>query len=358
MSSKQVNLEPKEFKVDLKSLEVEIEKYPMAESKNMFESFLIIGYDELYFQEKILKGAIEICSQKNETNSKDKKKQEEFKKLFCRNLPTILNSITSDFTGPILNGNQIIENVFPIPPMIIVDDDEIKDKDKDKDKDKSTSIEKKNYFVIFSNIQNNVVNYGYGQIFYEKKIHEKIKIYIPKAFVIISQYPFYNIFNKLCDEIKELFINPHLQIPIEIQIYNIINFVPASIDTGMKMTLIPKQELYQINQMKTQDDFFFFEKQVKYYPEQLNGYRSTEINFCYLLNVIPIDLIIEIYLNLICGRVIGFFVDNITELSIILHIFHQFLFPFAPNENVSCLPPIKFFCNDTVDQSIVGFLCN
>ena len=154
MSSKQVNLEPKEFKVDLKSLEVEIEKYPMAESKNMFESFLIIGYDELYFQEKILKGAIEICSQKNETNSKDKKKQEEFKKLFCRNLPTILNSITSDFTGPILNGNQIIENVFPIPPMIIVDDDEIKDKDKDKDK--STSIEKKNYFVIFSNIQNNV----------------------------------------------------------------------------------------------------------------------------------------------------------------------------------------------------------
>ena len=345
--------EQKEFNVDLKSLEFEIEKYPMAESKNMFESFLILGYDDLYYQEKIIEAVIELCSQKKENNSKDKKKQEDFIKFYCRNLPTILSSITSDFSGPILNGNQIIQNVFPIPPPIYIDDDD----NKEKEKEKITFIEKKMYFVIFSNIQNNVVNYGFGKIFYEKKIHEKIKIYIPKAFVIISQYPFYNIFNELCIEIKELFINPHLQIPIEIQIYNIINYVPASIDTGMKMTLIPKQELYQINQIKTQDDFFSFEKQVKYYPEQLNGYRSTEINFCFLLNVIPIDLIIEIYLNLICGRVIGLFTDDITDLSLILHIFHQFLFPFAPNENVSCLPPIKFFCNDIVDQNIVGFLC-
>ena len=340
------NQEQKDIKIDLKDLEVPIEKYPMAESKNMFESFLIIGYDDIYFQEKIVKAASQI----HETiNLKEKKKAEDiqFKKLYCRNLPTILNSITSDFTGPILNGNQIIENVFPIPPLILIDVE-----------DKGLPTDKKNHFAIFSNIQNNVVNYGFGYIFYEKKVHDKLKLYMPKAFVIISQYPFYSIFNRLCEEIKELFNNPHLQIPIEIQIYNIINFVPASMDTGMKMTLIPKQELFQLKLFKNQDDFFFFEKQEKYYPEQLNGYRQTEINFCYLLNVIPVELIIEIYLNLICGRIIGVFVDNVTELSIILHIFHQFLFPFAPNENVSCLPPIKFFCNDTVDQNIVGFLCN
>ena len=100
------------------------------------------------------------------------------------------------------------------------------------------------------------------------------------------------------------------------------------------------------------------ETQEKYYPAQLNGYRSTEINFCYLFNTLSVELILEIYLNLICGRIIGFFHNNISELSIILHIFHQFLFPFAPNENVSCLSPIKFFCDDTVDQNIVGFLCN
>ena len=65
-----------------------------------------------------------------------------------------------------------------------------------------------------------------------------------------------------------------------------------------------------------------------------------------------------IYLNLICGRKIAFFYKDIDHLSIILHLFHQMLNPFSPQENVSCLSPIKFFCNDIVDQNIVGFLCN
>ena len=231
----------KEFNIDLKSLEVPIEKYPMAESKNMFESFLIIGYDDLYYQEKILKLIMKMDF--NSIEAKDKKLKEEIQyyKVHCRNLPTILNSITSDFSGPILNGNKIIENVFPIPPDILV---EIENKENE---NKGISLEKKNNYVIFSNIQNEVVNYGFGYIFYEKKIHESYKIYLPKAFVIISQYPLFNIFNKLCEEIKELFIsNQQLQIPIEIQIYNIINFVPASIDTGLKMTLIPKLEYLKL----------------------------------------------------------------------------------------------------------------
>ena len=368
-------MESNDLEVDLKSLEVTIEKFPMAESKNMFESFLIIGYDDLYYQEKIVKEAVKEGKKKQNLNMsniiKDKKKQDEyfFIEFHCRNLPTILNSITSDFNGPILAGNQIIENVFPIPPSILIEIEEKennkdkennkeKDNNKEKEKVKTVPFEKKPYFVIFSNIQNNVVNYGFGHIFYEKKIHENLKIHIPKAFVIISQYPFYNIFNNLCEEIKELFMNQQLQIPIEIQIYNIINFTPATIDTGLKMTLIPKEELLLIKNMKDQDTFFFRETQKKYYPEQLSGYRETEINFCYAFNAMHVDIILEIYLNLISGKIIGFFCDDITELSLILHIFHQFLFPFAPNENVSCLSPIKFFCNDTVGQNIVGFLCD
>jgi len=160
--------------------------------------------------------------------------------------------------------------------------------------------------VIFSNIQNEVVNYGYGHIFYEKKIYKEIIIHVPKAFVIISQYPFFRIFNQLSEEILELFNNnqQQLQIPIEIQIYNIINFVPASINTGLKMTLIPKEELNQIKFLNNQDDFFNSSIQTKYYAAQLNGYRATEINFCYLLNALPRELILEIYLNLISGRII------------------------------------------------------
>ena len=343
--------ENKEFNVDLKSLEVPLEKYPMAESKNMFENFLIIGYDELYFQEKILNVALNLRnnqSENNKTPSKNKKNSEKSNKFCCRNLPIILSSITSDFEGMVLNGDLIIKNVFPIPPEIFVDFE-----------GKESSSEKKNYFLIFSNIQNNVVNYGFGYIFYERKGTNEITIHVPKAFVIISQYPFFKIFNNLCEEILELFNkNQQLQIPIEIQIYNIINFVPASVDIGLKMTFIPKQDLYLISCLKNQDEFFNSDEQQKYYAAQLNGYRATEINFCYLLNALPRELILEIYLNLISGRIIGVFYKNICDLSLILHSFYQFLFPFAPSENVSCLSPIKFFCNDTVDQNLVGFLCN
>ena len=340
-----------EFNVDLKSLEVPLEKLPMAESKNLFENFLLIGYDDLYFQEIISKEALNIKNSQKENNkisSKDKKNSEKSIKFCCRNLPIILNSITSDFDGPILNGDLIIKNVFPIPPEIFI---EIEGKD--------FSPDKKNYFLIFSNIQNNVVNFGFAYIFYAKNVFNEIKIHVPKAFVIISQYPFFRIFYNLCEEILELFNkNKQLQIPIEIQIYNIINFTPAPIDMGLKMTLIPKQDLNRIITYKNQDDFFNSDEQQKYYAAQLNGYRTTEINFCVLLSILPINAIVETYLHLISGSIIGVFHNNICELSLILHIFHQFLFPFAPNENVSCLSPIKFFCNETVDQNLVGFLCN
>ena len=41
--------------IDLKDLEVKIEKYPLAESPNLIENFLILGYEESYIQEIILK---------------------------------------------------------------------------------------------------------------------------------------------------------------------------------------------------------------------------------------------------------------------------------------------------------------
>ena len=46
---------PHNLRVELKDLEVKIEKYPMAESPNLIENFLILGYEDTYFQEVILK---------------------------------------------------------------------------------------------------------------------------------------------------------------------------------------------------------------------------------------------------------------------------------------------------------------
>ncbi len=333
---------------DLEDLEVKIEKYPMADSSNLLESFLILGYEETYFQEIIEKNLqlINISQEMEKIDSKMKKGSDNkyiYKEYKCRNLPTILGSITSNYEGEIFDGNQIIEKVFPIPPSIYYG---IQD---------TIPVESTN--VVFTNIQNNVVNIGYAFIFYENKILNKLKIYIPKAFVIISQYPLFNIFNHLCLEVRKLYSNDQLQIPIEIQLYNIVNFVPAPINSSMKMTLIPSEELFEINRCKNNDEFYNLNNQEKYFLNQLSGYRCSDIIFSELFSVLSVETIVEVYLELMSGKTIGFFSKHIEILNFTMYIFQQFFFPLAPNENVSGLSPLKYFCSENVDQFIVGFVC-
>ena len=341
---------PNSLRVELKDLEVKIEKYPMAESPNLIENFLILGYEDTYYQEVILKNlpTANLVQEFEKTDNKMRKGSEStkffLKEYKCRSFPTILGSISSNFTGGIFDGNQIIEKVFPVPPSAYYGLIE------------NYPHEPTN--VVFSNIQNNVVNIGYGYIFYETKIYNnKLKIYLPKAFVVISQYPFFSIFNNLCKEVRKLYSNEQLQIPIEIQIYNIVNFVPAPINSSMKMTLVPAEELFEINRCKTKEEFFNLKKQEKYLLAQLSGYRCSDINFSELFSVLSVETIVEVYLELFSGKTIGFFSKYIEILNLTMYIFQQFFFPLAPNENVAGLSPIKFYCSENVDQYIIGFVC-
>ena len=348
-----MKLQKKEYPgVNLEDLEVKIEKYPMAESPRLLENFLIIGYEDLYFQEIIVKNLqpINFIQDIDKPDIKGRKGSDTklyLKEYKCRNLPTILSSISSDFNGGIFDGNQIIEKVFPIPPSVYYGNVE----------NSPQEMANLNTNVVFTNIQNNVVNIGYGFIFYDFKIINKLKIYIPKAFVVISQYPYFKIFNQLCKEIKKLYSNNQIQIPIEIQLYNIVNFVPAPVNSSMEMVLFPGEDLFEINKCKEQEEFFNLKNQEKYPLDQLSGYRCSDINFCELFSVLSVETIVEVYLELISGKTIGFFSKYIEILNLTMYIFQQFFFPISPNENVSGLSPTKFFCNDNVDQYIVGFVC-
>ena len=80
---------------------------------------------------------------------------------------------------------------------------------------------------------------GIAYIFYEG-INSPLNIYnifSPKIFVIIFHYQYYSTFNKICQEIHNLFYSYNNQILIELQVYNIIIFVPVPIDKRLDMTL-------------------------------------------------------------------------------------------------------------------------
>ena len=335
----------------LKIKELQIEKFPMAESQNLIEYFLIMGYEDLYIQEKIIKSFTpEMLLELEEEEEKNRKINPEakiFNEYKCRHLPTILSSIGSNFSNPI-DSDLLIKNVFPIPPSIYY------------------TINNNSIFplstlnIIFSNIQNNIVNIGYAYIFYENRIiMKKVKLYIPKAFVIISQYPYFNTFKSICQDLLEnQFKNKLLQIPIEIQLYNIINFIPAPVNESLNITFFPLNELSQIEKCKSEIDFINLNNQQNYKFNQLSGYRDIELDITTIFKILPVDVIIEAFIQLLIGRNIAFFSKKIEVLNITMFIFQQFLYPLNFDETVTCISPIRYFCSELYSQNIIGFPCS
>ena len=90
--------------------------------------------------------------------------------------------------------------------------------------------------------------------------------YVPKAFLIISQYPFFNTFNKLCIELLEKqFKNKNIEIPIEIQLYNIINYIPAPVNDSYNIAFFPSNQLSEIVDFKSDEDFIHKKKRIIYF---------------------------------------------------------------------------------------------
>ena len=337
-------LETKTGKLELS--ELKIEKYPMASSTHFIEYFLIMGYEELYIKEKIIKN----INQKIESEQLDNKNVNTniIKEFTCRNLPTILFSMNSNFSEPMANEKFLIQYVFPIPPTIFISSPN------------DFLYEPNEINVIFTNVHDDVVNIGYSFVFYEKYFAcNKSNIYVPKAFVIISQYPFFNTFNKICKELLyNQFKNDLLEIPIEIQLYNIINFIPAPVNEKLNITFFPLYDLSEIIECNSNKELIDYKDQKVYNLIQLSGYRQSEIDFTFLFCILSFDNIIQIYLQLFTGKTIAFFSKNIEILNSSIYIFQQFFYPLIHDETINSFSPTKFFCSEFCIQNLVGFLCS
>ena len=86
---------------------------------------------------------------------------------------------------------------------------------------------------------------GFAYVFY-KQFKEKQDIgdirftfYIPVTFCIISEFPYFNSYYRLCKQIVQLFQNNKNEIPLEILIYNIINFCPSPINGEVILNIEP-----------------------------------------------------------------------------------------------------------------------
>lgn len=333
---------------NLKDLEVNIEQFPNATSSHLIEKFIIVGYTDVIKKEMAInKIKSNIISKKIKYNDLDNLKSEEIGYL-----PSALSSISSLSNFNMANEKFIIEYFFPIPPTIYYCNKECS-------KNKESQITNIIYNMI--EFQENIDYSGYAYSFYEKEIielnkKESIIFYFPKAFIILTNYHYFYAFHKICEYLHKQFLSDKVEIPLEIQIYNIVNFIPCPLDNKIELSFFLDTDLSSIIKFNNYEEYKSHNK--NYIDlKQLKLYKNSDINICKIFEYFSPETIIHIYLQFISDKECAFFSGNKELLHYVLFIFNQFYFPIYPNVMTYGLNPNRFYIDIDYQCTIYGFLC-
>ena len=268
-----------------------IKKIPyLGYSDNLMEYFSIIGYSETFIPELIST----YTQNHNNTNNNN----------INPYAPTVLSSITSKTDFGIVDNELIITQLYPENPKIFLALET-----------NQLEPEKENVIYSFcfdSNDGKKKMFYTcFGYKFYELyKDINNIDYYIPKAFCIISQYPFFNAFFLICKNLYNLIITNSNKIPIEILIYNIINYIPSPINSNLELYLFGNDS-----------------DNSKIRLNQLTGYPNIDFDLYEIFNLLPLNLIIEIYILTFLEQSLLFFSSNLELLNTVMYIMYMFNYP-------------------------------
>ena len=273
-----------------------ITKFPyLSYAKNIIECFSIIGYEEKHLPEII--NEYKITKEQNYS-------------------PAIISSIISNEDFGIIDNDFIISQIFPDNPKFIL-----------KSKINSSNEEPKPKNIIFtlttdsqdSPVTETKLFYTcFAFVFYEIYIYENNSVseeyFIPKSFCIISQYSFFGFFKHICLNLYNLFLKNSTissnKFPLEIVIYNIVNFTPSPIKHNINYNLF--KDILDVP---------------SYYIHQLSGYPLLDFNVFDIFNVLPVRFFIEIYLYTVLEQSILFFSSNLEILNLVMFIFYSFNYP-------------------------------
>ena len=268
--------------------DLQIKKFPyMATSPNLMEYFAIIGYPE-----KFVPQILDTYRKKENIYS-----------------PTIISSITSSTDFGVVDNQLIIQQIYPDNPITIF----LNKNDVNQEPPPTSNVI---YSFCFDSTD------GKQKIFYvcyAFKFYEKYKYsitqtnfeeyYIPKAFCIISQYYYFTLFEYICKNIYTL-IYQKTDLPLEIIIYNIVNFIPSPINSALNLELFS----YPLN-IK---DFEI---------GQLSGYPYLDFDLTEIFNLFPLNLILEIYILTVIEQSMLFFSSNLEILNMVMFIMYVLNYP-------------------------------
>ena len=268
--------------------ELYIKKYPyLGFSQNIMEYFSIIGYQENFIPILI----------------------DSFKKKKNPYSPTVLSSITSNIDYGIVDNELIISQIYPKSPSII----QINKNDIITQVPPTSNVI---YSFCFDALdgKSKIFHTCFGYKFYEKYLMKStgIEYYIPKAFCIISQMPFFNLFEYICRHIHILMTKKTGNIlPVELIVYNIVNYVPTPMNYCIYLDLFS----------------FCIDNAPVIQLHQLSGYPYIDFDLKEIFNILPINFFLEIFLFTIIEQNMLFFCSNLELLNMVMYIMYILNYP-------------------------------
>ena len=307
-------------------------KYPFnGTSQNLIDKFLVLDYEKKLVEYAYLYG--KNPEQKNKT----------FNFLITCNLkyrPSPINEINFNFSQDLLDNDIISEIIFPdFPKVYYLDESNF-----DMLKEVNIYFLSKSYSVIFSINQEDSGTdkryNGLGYVFYTSKEYKKNEtlvgyFYVRMAYVILSEYPYFYHFNKLCKSIYRQMKKEDEEIPLEILLYNTVKFLPSPINKSIILLFegIPRNNK-SINMNQIYNPSFPNEskknenKIPSIYFSQLSGYPIIDFNLSFIFNLIPVDIIVQVFIFTFLEYDIIFYSNQSRIVNLVMYIFSILNYPF------------------------------
>ena len=301
---------------------------------NLIDKFLVLGYDP-----KVIEYTFRNCE--NELVHRELRTR--FKYFEFEERPYIVNEICNDYTKDLLDNDLVLELIFPnFPEMFFLDKQYINSKRLPDEELLITT-----YSIIFSlNPQDNSGSKksynGLGFIFYtihEHKTNDKLDgvFYVPTTYVILSEFTYFYHFNEICKNIYIQMKKESDEIPVDILVYNIVKYLHSPINKSINLTFaapmsIPlnskyndlNQILYPLINFKAKDD----NRMPTMFFNQLSGYPFMDLNFSFIFNLIPPEIMVEVFIFSFLENDIIFYSSRPEILNMVMFIFANINYPF------------------------------
>ena len=308
-------------------------KYPFSGvAPNLIDKFLVLGYEQK---------TIEHTFQCNNIDPKEDLKTR-FSFYEFEERPYIANEICNDYSKDLLDNDLILELVFPnMPQMYFLEKQYITMR---REPDEELLIS--NYSIIFSiNPQDNSGSKksynGLGYVFYVLSEHKTMGeidgyLYVPIAYVILSEFPYFYHFNEICKNVFLQMKKENDEIPIDIILYNTVKYTPSPINKNINLSFGALFGFRQDKNNKIESILSSLNtnssKENKGIPtmffNQLSGYPFMDINLSFIFNLIPPEIIVEVFIFSFLEHDIIFYSSRPEILNMVMYIFANLNYPF------------------------------